>query len=352
MPTHLLLGLLAGWLNRQQQAVIDYLQAENEILRRQLKGRPKLTDGERRLLAEKGKALGRKMLGEVAGIVTPATILAWHRRLVAMKWTFPQRGLGRPPVSGEVRFLIVDMARRQSGWGYSSIQGRLSNLGHKVSRATVASVLKEAGIEPAPRRSRGLSWSAFMKAQWTGLAAIDFTTVEVWTPRGLVTYYIAFVMELATRRVICAGITPHPDGGWVQQLGRNLTDAFSGFLNGKRYLIMDRDALFHAQFRSLLEQSGIRPVRTPPSSPNCNAHLERFHGSFKREANNRVIFLGEAHLRHVVDEYLAYYHQERNHQGLESRVIDPGPEVGQPAGKICRRDRVGGLFTYYYRQAA
>jgi transposase InsO family protein len=353
IPTYLLLGIFAGWLNRHQQAIIEYLRTENEILKRQLNGRrPRLTDEERRLLAVKGKALGRKVLEAVVCIVTPDTILAWHRRLVALKWTFSRGRVGRPRVAHEVRDLILEMARTEPRWGYTSIRDRLRNLGHRVSRATVANILKAHGLEPAPKRSRRTSWSAFLKAQWAGLAAMDFTTVEVWTTGGLVTHYVAFVMELATRKVVCAGITPYPDAAWMQQIGRNLTDAISGFLLGKRLLIMDRDALYHAGFLRLLEQAGIRSVRTPPSAPNCNAHLERFHGSFKREAADRVIFLGETHLQRVVDEYLIHYHCERNHQGLDGRIIDAGEEVGMTSGKIYRRQRLGGLFNYYYRAAA
>jgi putative transposase len=302
VPTHLFLGILAGWLNRHQQSVIEYLQTENEILKRQLNGRrPRLTDYDRRRLAIKGKELGRKALAAVAGIVTPDTIMAWHRRLVAMKWTFRNWRQGRPNIPLAIRNLILEMARISPRWGYTSIQDRLGNLGYRVGRATVARILKEHGLEPAPKRSRGVSWTTFLKAQWSGMAAIDFTTVEVWTAGGLVTYYVTFVMELATRRVTCTGITAHPDGAWIQQVGRNLTDAVSGFLNGKKFLIMDRDTLFHAGFRRMLEQVGIQPVRTPPSAPNCNAHLERFNGSFKRETANCVIFFGESHLRRVVN---------------------------------------------------
>jgi len=316
MPTHLFLGILAGWLNRHQQSVIEYLLTENEILKRQLNGRRlRLTDYDRRRLAIRGKELGRRVLETVAGIVTPDTIMAWHRRLVAMKWTFPNRRQGRPNVSTAIRNLIIEIARASPRWGYTSIQDRLRNLGYRVGRATVARILKESGLEPAPKRSRGVSWTKFLKAQWSGIAAIDFTTVEVWAVGGLVTYYVTFVMELATRRVTCAGITSHPGGAWMEQAARNLTDVMSGFLNGKRFLIMDRDTLFHAGFKRVLEQVGIRPVRTPPSAPNCNAYLERFNGSFKREAANRLILFGESHLRRVVNEYLAYYHQERNHQG-------------------------------------
>ena len=174
--------------------------------------------------------------------------------------------------------------------------------------------------------------------------------MEVWTKGGLVTHYVLFVMELATRKVACAGITPHPDAAWMLQVGRNLTDAFGGFLHGKRFLIMDRDGSFHAAFRGLLESVGVQPVRTPARSPNCNAHLERFHGSFKREVANRMIFLGEDHLRHAIAEYLKYYHRERNHQGLAGRLIEP--EIGSFSGKVCRRRRLGGMLNYYYRDAA
>ena len=168
-----------------------------------------------------------------------------------------------------------------------------------------------------------------MKAHWPNLATIDFTIVEVCAKGGLVTHYVLFVMELATRKVACAGITPHPDAAWILQVGRNLTDAFGGFLHGKRFLIMDRDGSFRAAFRSLLEGAGVQPARTPARSPNYNAHVERFHGSFKREVANRMIFLGEDHLRRVIVEYLEYYHRERNHQGLAGRVIQPEAEIGQ-----------------------
>lgn len=308
LPLHFLMVIFAEWVNRQQQAAIEYLKAENEILKSQLQGRRlRLTDEERRRLAVKGRALGRKLLTECANLVTPETILAWHRRLVALKWTFRRRNVGRPTILQEVRALILELARNDSNWGYRSIRDRLSNLGHEVSRATVASVLRERGIEPAPKRRKGMSWSTFLKSHWPQLAAIDFTTVEVWTKGGLVTHYVLFAMELATKKVICAGITPYPDAAWMIQIARNLTDAFTGFLQGKGFIIMDRDSTSHGAFRGLLEQAGTMPVLTPPSSPNCNAHIERFHGSFKREVGDRMMFIGEAHLQRSIDEYVDYY---------------------------------------------
>lgn len=146
-------------------------------------------------------------------------------------------------------------------------------------------------------------------------------------------------------------ITPHPDSARILQVGRNLTDVFRGFLPGIQFLLLDRDGSFHCAFRTLLANAGIRCVRTPPQSPNCNAHIDRFHRSFKREVADRMIFLGEEHLRSTIDEYLAYYHRERNHQGLAGRIIEPSAEVGSLEGQVRHRERLGGLLNYYYRDA-
>ena len=208
-----LLMVVAGWLQRQQAATIDYLKAENRMLRARLGGRRIVfTDAERRQLAEKARALGRKALHELGTIVTPETLLRWHRELVARKWTFVERRRpGRPRIREELVALVVRMARENRGWGYTRIQGAMANLGHKLGRGTIGRILKDHGIEPAPERGKGMSWSVFLKAHWKVLAASDFFTVEVWSWSGLVTYYVLFVMELATRRVCIAGITRHPD---------------------------------------------------------------------------------------------------------------------------------------------
>jgi transposase InsO family protein len=168
----------------------------------------------------------------------------------------------------------------------------------------------------------------------------------------LVTYYVLFVIELATRKAVCAGVTPHPDGNWMQQAGRNLTDAVSGFLKDNQYVLMDRASYFGEAFRGLLRQAGVKPIQTPPSSPNCNAHIERFIGSFKQETADRMIFFGEAHLRRSIDDYLTYYNRERNHQGLDGRIIEPEAGAGIRDGPVRRRERLGGMLNYYYRDAA
>jgi putative transposase len=184
------------------------------------------------------------------------------------------------------------------------------------------------------------------------LAAIDFTTVEVWTKGDLITYYLLFVLELATRRVHFVGCTPSPDAGWMEQIARNLTDFDAGFLLGNRYVLMDHDGKFNPAFQAILQTEGIEAVLLPPKSPNLNAHLERFHRSIKEECLERMIFFGKMPLRNAVHEFLAHYHAERNHQGSENRLIQPGPEVGQAIGKIECRERLGGLLRYYYRAIA
>lgn len=197
------------------------------MLRSQIKGRLRFSDEDTRNLAVRGRGLGRKLLTELACIVSPETILAWHRRLVASKWTYRRRAEGRPPLRNDVRALILELAKNDSNWGYSSIRGRLANLGHRVSRSMIANVLKEHDMDPATKRRRRTSWSTFIKAHWPNVAALDFTTVEVSTKGGLMTYFVLFVMDLASRWVTCAGITPHPETTWMLQIGRNLTDVVS-----------------------------------------------------------------------------------------------------------------------------
>ncbi len=159
-------------------------------------------------------------------------------------------------------------------------------------------------------------------------------------------------MELKTRRVHFAGCTPNPDERWMKQIARNLTDTEDGFLNGKRYLLMDRDAKFCEAFREILKDEEVKPLRLPPRSPDSNANLERYFRSLKDECLSRMIFFGEKSLRQAIEAYIEHYHVERNHQGLGNQIIEPGDEVGSIAGKIECRERLGGILQYYYRDAA
>ena len=349
LPLRLLLATLAGWVNRHQQYVIDYLVEENRALRGQLRGRRvRLSDDRRRRLAAKGQRLGRRALRQVATIVTPDTILRWYRRLIAQKWTSECRRPGRPGLMKAIGALIVRMATENPGWGYSRIQGALKNLNHRVARSTVAKVLKDNGIPPAPGRPS--SWRTFMRAHWGAIAGADFFTTEVWTARGLVTYYTLFVLDLKSRRVEIAGSTRNPDTAFMGQAARRLTDAVDGFLAHHRVLICDRDVKWTDGFRALLEGAGVRIVRTPVQAPNANAYAERFACSIREECLDRLILFGERRLLHVLNEFVVHYHEERNHQGLSNDLIAPASRAVGRAGIRCR-DRLGGLLRYYYQAA-
>jgi transposase InsO family protein len=352
-PWHLLLLTTSAAMQRWGEMALEVALDQLRMYKRRY-GRIRLTDQERRVLAVKGKALDRRLLEKVAVIVSPDTILRWHRQLIAAKWDYSSRrkSPGRPKVAKEVEELVLRMAKENPTWGYDRIQGALANLGHEVSDTTVGNILKAHGIEPAPRRKRTTTWKTFIKAHWDILAAVDFTTIEVWTPRGLMTFYLLFVMELATRRVRFLGSTTNPDGPWMKIMARELTAYDDGFLNGKKYMLMDRDTKFTDEFRRIVEEAGTECVLLPPRSPNLNANLERFFGSLKSECADRLIFVGERSMRNAVKEWLVHYHAERPHQGLDNRLIEPGSDAGQGTGEIECRQRLGGLLNYYYRRAA
>jgi transposase InsO family protein len=256
-------------------------------------------------------------------------------------------------VAEEVEQLVVRMAEEKPMWGYRRIQGALANLGHRIDALTVRNILRRHHMNPAPQRRRdGMGWAQFLKLHWEVLGTTDFFTVEVATWQGLVTYYVLVVMELATRRVHIAGITPHPTAAFMQQCARQLTDPFEGFLLGKRYLLHDRDTKFTRTFDALLKDSGVEPVILPPRSPNLNAHCERFVRSIKEEALDQIVMFGERFLHYVLRQYLAHYHTERNHQGLGNQRIASEAERTRQGDAVVRRDRLGGLLSYYVRDAA
>ena len=211
----------------------------------------------------------------------------------------------------------------------------------------MANILKRHGIEPSPERSKRTTWSTFLKAHWKILAASDFLTTEVWTTRGLVTHYLLFVISVADRVVDLIGITTRPDEAWMLQAGRNLIDAESGALRAKGYLILDRDSKYTDQFRRLIGEGGTNVIRLPPQSPNLNAYAERFVRSIKSEYLNQMIFIGQASLRRAAAEYMVHYHEERNHQGLDNRLIRAAPSAAQGVGHVHRKQRLGGMLNFY-----
>ena len=329
--------------------------AENRILRNQIYGGLRLTDGERRTLAEIGKQLGKRALEEVASIVRPETILGWHRKLVARKFdgsknrTYP----GRPRIDEKLEELIIRFASENRSWGYDRIAGAMANLGYRVSDQTVGNILKRHGILPAPERRKTTTWKEFIRSHMDVLAATDFFTAEVWTKSGLVTYYVLFFMHLATRRVHIAGITPYPTGQWMTQVARNVTMADVGFLSSSRYLIHDRDSKFWESFQLTIEAVGIKTVKLPARSPNLNSFAERWVRSAKGECLSKLILFGESSLRLALKHYLTHFHHERNHQGKGNLVLFPASEqVHRAEGPVRCRARLGGLLRLYHREAA
>ena len=296
----------------------------------------RFTDAQRRRLAAKARTLGRDGLKEIADLVTPDTLLRWYKELIARKYDGSQRrGPGRPRVLETIRELVARMATENSTWGYTRICGALRNLGqHDVGRNTVKRILAEHGLEPANERSKRMPWSTFLNAHWGAIAATDFFTVEVLTTRGLVRYFVLFVIDLKTRRVEIAGISHQPYDEWMKQMARNLTDAIDGFLRDTRFLIHDRDPLFSASFCATLGAVGVETVKLPARSPNLNAYAERFMRSIKSECLSRMIPLGE------------------NHQGLDNELICSAQDSLGSDGRIRCRERLGGTLRYYYRDAA
>src|SRR5437016_732677 len=234
-PFQFVVIAIAGWMNQHQQQVVEYLLEENRVLREQIGSRRmRFDDDQRRRLAVKARRLGRKLLARVATIVTPETLLAWHRKLIAKKYDGSgSRRPGRPRTVAEVEALVVRMAEENRNWGYRRIQGALANLGHLLAHNTIAGILKRYGIEPAPERRRKTSWKEFLSRHWEQIVASDFFTVEVWTPNGLQRYVVLFFMDLSTRRVEIGGIARRANGLWMTQMARNRNDEVDGFFKGK-----------------------------------------------------------------------------------------------------------------------
>ncbi|OGQ80415.1 MAG: hypothetical protein A2289_10415 [Deltaproteobacteria bacterium RIFOXYA12_FULL_58_15] len=352
MPWKKLLTYISGSIDEELLQRNEYLAAENRILLSHIEGRLRLTDPERITLAKLGKKLGGKALNEVAAIVKPATILGWHRRLVAKKFDGSKsRGPGRPTIDPEIEKLIVRMAEENTGWGYDRIVGALSNLGHDVSDQTVGNVLKRHGIQPAPEWSKSTTWRQFVRQHMNLLVSTDFFTAEVWTCSGLVTFYVLFFLRIKTREIHIAGMTPHPNEAWMAQVARNVSMADIGFIKPGDYLIHDRDGKYCPVFLRTLKDVGVKPLALPPRSPNLNAHAERWVLSAKSECLDHLILFGEKTLRRAMSEFESHYHQERPHQGVGNVLLFP-KKTATSRSTIIRRERLGGLLSFYHREAA
>jgi putative transposase len=319
------------------------LRHQLAVLRRQ-QPRPSFRAADRAFLAALSRMLPPRDRHGL--IVTPQTLLRWHRELVRHKWTQPQRSSGRPPVERSVRDLVLRLARENPRWGYPRIAGELLKLGVRVSPSTVRRLLLAAGLKPAPRRN-GPSWREFLRQQAASVLACDFFTVETMTLRR---YYVLFFIELGSRRVHLAGCTSNPTGAWVAQQARNLS--FSGLLERTRFLIHDRDSKFSAAFGEVFRSEGIKTIQTPIRAPQANAYAERFVRTVRAECLDWLLILGSRHLEHVLRTYTAHYNAERPHRALALAPPEAGSTATRPANtKIERHDLLGGLI-HEYRAAA
>jgi len=371
-PWQLVLVMLAASMSKEQQALIEYLQTENRILREKLQKqsawkRIVMTLAEKRRLAMAAVKVGKDLLRQAGALFSPETLLRWHRALIARKYDGSKRRGKRGPVPTKanlIRDLVLKMADENPDWGYGRIHGELKELGHKVSWQTVRRVMQEHGLLDDPNKPKRTPWKTFLQSHFECIAAADFFSVEAWTLRGLRRYLVFFVIDIASRRVEIASIHADPCETQMIQIARNLTDPEHGFLKGKRILIHDRDVLYTKKFVQTLRAGGVRSLKIPKRSPNLNAYAEAFVGSIKRECLDKLILFGESGVRHAIEQYIEHYHLERVHKNLGRRIVqsqappfstvpNAAPDTPPPTvNEIRCRERLGGLLKSYHRKAA
>ena len=338
--------VLFGRSSASKDAEILVLRHEVAVLRR-THPRPRLDWADRAVMA----ALVRLLPGRLRAhrLVTPGTVLRWHRRLVTRKWTYPNR-TGRPPVSAEVAALIERLAAENHGWGYKRIQGELLKLGHRVSASTIRRVLKALKIPPAPERRTYTTWRKFLHAQAATMLAADFFHVDCAV--SLQRLYCFFVIEVGSRYVHILGVTANPDGPWTTQQIRSLLMDLGGRAADFRFLVRDRAGQFTASFDALLASAGIEAVKIPPRSPRANAYAERFVLTARTEVTDRMLIFGQRHLRTILAQYEAHYNGRRPHRSRQLRPPRPDhPPAGLSRERIQRRPVLGGLLGEYERAA-
>jgi putative transposase len=343
---HLLgLAVLRCRSDAANEVEILVLRHELAVLRRQV-ARPSCRPADRVFLAALARMLPRNRWGSV--FVQPKTIRRWHRSLLARGWTYPHRRPGRPATGAGVHALIVRLARENPDWGYRRIQGELAGLGIRIAASTVWSILQQAGIEPAPRRSSE-TWRQFLRAQASGIVACDFFTVDTVLFRRL---YVLVFIELATRQVHLAGITTNPTGERATQQARNIIETFVvDRTEPIRFLIHDRDSKFTASFDEVFRSEGIRTIRTPVRAPRANAFIERWIGTARRECLDRILIVNRQHLERVLPVYISHYNEHRPHRSLNQRPPNEQPppefETVIALDRVHREDVLGGLIHEY-----
>ena len=312
-----------------------------------------LTNSQRMRVAAKTKRLSRKMLEQCTELFTPDTVMRWYRKLIAEKYGGSQNRTyaGQPPILQEVVDLVIRLKQENPRWGYKKIRDQICYLGFTICKSSVKNILIEYGHDPKPDLTVRSTWHEFIRSHWDVLTACDFFTVELFVGRRVVRCTLFFVMELATRRVFFTPVKLQPDGKYMRQVMRILTDSEDGFLYGKPYLIHDRDPSYRKEgFHATLRSSDIEPVKLPARSPDLNCYAERFLWSIRHECLNKMIIFDERHLGYVIGQYCAYYHHEQIHQGV-GRIIEPRHPIDDTADIVCV-ERLGGLLKSYHRLAA
>jgi putative transposase len=343
--------VLVGSGDRAKELEILVLRHELSILRRQV-NRPRFQPHDRLLLAAFGQVVPRCSWNVFP--VRPETLLYWHRRLVARRWTYPHRRPGRPPINHDVRELILRLARENPSWGYQRIAGELRKLGVAVSATSIRNILAQAGLPPAPRR-HSQSWRSFLRAHGESILACDFFTVDTAWLRRL---HVLVFLSIGSRRIEFFACTSNPNTAWMLQQARNLLMELDERDRQVRFLIHDRDAKFPRAFDALLHSENIKVIRTPVQAPNANAHMERWIGSVRRECLDRLLIVGRRQLEHVLRVYVRHYNGQRPHRALDLKPPDAtapsrvGGDSQPQSLRIERRDLLGGLIHEYELAAA